>query len=177
MKQQNKQYKDFEKAQNQQKRRYKERVLKMLNKDFSNTYFLTITFNEKTIKETSANTRLRYVKDFMIKQFKDYVLNRDYGTEHNREHYHAIGISKYKIICFDAWKKYGSIDAKKVYQNKRLTSKNSTATADYLTAHAFKETTKGEKIIYSRKQSKRNKQFKALINKRLDAWNKTPRQQ
>lgn len=174
MKQEKRIYKDFERAEQQQRNRYKERVLKMLKNDYFDTYFITITFNDRTLNQTSEKTRLRYIKRFMIQQFKTYILNIDYGAENNREHYHATAVSKYKIICFDAWKKYGFLKAIRIYQSNTIKDTNDKATAEQLTAHAFKETTANAKIIYSRKQSNKNKDFETAINKRLDAWKDTP---
>lgn len=174
MKQENRIYKDFERAEQQQRNRYKERVLKMLKNDYFDTYFITITFNDKTLNQTNERTRLRYIKRFMIQQFKTYILNIDYRAENNREHYHATAVSKYKIICFDAWKKYGFLKAIRIYQSNTIKDTNDKTTAEQLTAHAFKETTANAKIIYSRKQSNKNKDFETAINKRLDAWKDTP---
>lgn len=163
-------YKNYEKALKTQKKRYKSRVDEMIKRDYLNMWFLTFTFSDESLLKTNEKTRIRYIKEFLKQQAKNYLLNKDYGKENKREHYHAIIISKYEIINFDAYK-YGYIKARKISQMKHFnTTKNNRTTADKLTAHAFKETTENAKIIYSRRQIKQNRRFKKAINKRLNTW-------
>lgn len=107
--------------------------------------FLTLTFNDETLSNTSEETRRRYVARFLKKYSDEYVANIDYGEKNEREHYHAV------IMCdkvnHSDWQ-CGAINFKKV----RTTNDNK-ALANYiakLTNHAIKKTTKRNHIIYSR---------------------------
>ena len=167
MKQENYKYKNYDKALKKQKERYYKRVLKMLNEDIYKCYFLTFTFNEKTLKRTAKETRLRIIKSFLNNQASDYVLNCDYGKENKREHYHAFILSRYKVIVLSAFE-YGFINIRKPHKtlNKNY-DESPKETAENLTKHAFKETTKESKIIYSRKALKIDKSFKNQAIKKL----------
>lgn len=151
-----------ESVKNEKQARYYKRIEQMLKTDIYRCYFLTFTFSDKTLQKTSQKTRLRHIKEFLNKQASDYVLNIDYGTEHQREHYHAFILSRYKVMLFKEYK-HGHLDFKKAHDtlNVILTDRTNPS-ADNLTRHAFKETTKGAKIIYSRKsQPKRAITIKA----------------
>lgn len=165
MKKANHTYKDYERALKTQKERYINRVNEMMRENISNCYFLTFTFTEKTLNKTNEKTRLRAVKDFLNKQASKYMLNIDYGKTNNREHYHAVILSKYKVIVFDAFK-YGYIKARKLLPtlNRPYLAE---LTAEKLTKHAFKETTRQAKIIYSRATNKINRAFSHLANIKL----------
>lgn len=167
MKQENYKYKDYAKALKKQKQRYYKRVLKMLNEDIYKCYFLTFTFSEKTLKRTAKKTRLRIIKSFLNNQASDYVLNCDYGKENKREHYHAFILSRYKVIVLSAFN-YGFINIRKPHStlNKNY-NESPKETAENLTKHAFKDTTKESKIIYSRKTIKIDKYFKNEAIKKL----------
>ena len=78
---------------------------------YGDCVFLTLTFNDKTLATTSAETRRRYVARFLSNQCPNYVANIDYGGKRGREHYHAV------ILCdtinYKEWHQYGAIKAKK----------------------------------------------------------------
>lgn len=106
--------------------------------------FLTLTFTDEFLANTSPQTRRRYVCRF-LSQYGDYVGNIDFGKKNKREHYHAI-LRTDDIVKYSSWCG-GSCNGKKI------TVKNSDALARYiakLTNHAIKETTKSSRIIYSR---------------------------
>lgn len=63
-------------------------------------FFATFTFNDKTLKTTKRETRKR-VLTRLLKNFDDYIINIDYGTENEREHYHAILSIKKPNIFYD----------------------------------------------------------------------------
>lgn len=127
--------------------RLKQRIENMLLS--GNCIFLTLTFNDETLNNTTSKQRRvfvsRYLKTFNCK----YVANIDFGKENHREHYHAI-------ICADSinyllWNKYGAINGERI-RNKDLQS-DKTKLAKYickLSNHAIKETTKRSSLIYSR---------------------------
>lgn len=172
MKQPNYDYKNYDKALLKQKERYKRRVESMLKTDKYRCYFLTFTFTEKTLEKTTQKTRLRAIKTFLNGQASDYVLNIDYGKKNNREHYHAIILSRYKTLVLSAYK-YGFIEYDKLHDtlNKIYTERNY-PTAERLTNHAFKETTRESKIIYSR-QAKPKRAITIKANKQLKAYHES----
>lgn len=114
-------------------------------------YFLTLTFEDSVLANTTPQTRRRYVARMLKKYCAKYVANIDFGKENGREHYHAIvelddfeGLKK-------AWaNKCGFIDLRKV----GVDDKDLKKTAKYinkLNAHCFKDTTHMHRVIYSRK--------------------------
>lgn len=123
--------------------RLKKRISQMLNN--SNCIFLTLTFTNEVLKNTSVQTRHDYIKRFLNNLNCDYVANIDYGSQNEREHYHAL------VNCSKVDRKlyqYGAINFERV----RSTS-DSGKLANYiskLTNHAIKETTRGNSIMYSR---------------------------
>ena len=127
--------------------RLKKRIYDMLVS--GNCLFLTLTFNDNTLNETSADTRRQYVRKY-LKQFNcKYVANIDFGKENHREHYHAV-------ICADkidlsSWRIHGNINVERV-RNRNI-DRDNTRLSKYickLSNHAIKETTKRSSLIYSR---------------------------
>lgn len=115
-----------------------------------NCFFLTLTFTDTVLSNTSAETRRRYVARTLKQHFPlGYVANIDYGAKNGREHYHAVICSTSDRINNKngrIWL-YGDMDFKKIH------TPNTQALAKYiskLTNHAIKETTKRSAIIYSR---------------------------
>lgn len=176
MKQSNYNYKDYDKALLKQKERYEKRVKSMMEKALYSCYFLTFTFSDKTLLETSQRTRERYIKEWLNQQATEYLLNCDYGDRNGREHYHAFIISRYKVINFNTPIRHNIfIDARKTTNTIYNIMANNKYNIEYLTAHAFKNTTKNTKIIYSRphKENKINQAFKTACDNKLDAYRKS----
>ena len=127
--------------------RLRSRIEKMLLN--GECLFLTLTFNDETLNNTSADTRRQYVRKY-LKRFKcSYVANIDFGKENGREHYHAV-INTSRIELKD-WRIYGNINVERVRNNRIELSK--TRLSKYiskLSNHAIKETTKRSCLIYSR---------------------------
>lgn len=122
-------------------KRLQKRVNKLLT---NNCIFLTLTFTDDTLNSTSKQTRRRYITRFLSSVSNAYVGNIDYGKTNKREHYHAI--VQCDRVDLSLWK-YGNLDA------KRILKPNSKALSKYiskLTAHAIKETTQGQRVIYSK---------------------------
>ena len=118
-----------------------ERVAKMLTDN--KCVFLTLTFTDETLANTSAETRRRYVTRYLKSQFPSYIANIDFGKENGREHYHAVITGK---VDLKAWT-YGAINA------KNIINENSIALAKYITKithHSLKSTNKQQRVIYSR---------------------------
>lgn len=125
-----------------------------------NAWFLTLTFNDKTLERTSKDTRRQYVRRNLQKHFEIYVANIDYGSKNEREHYHALIYCQHdptsEIKAF--WDKYGFSKIEQV----RITEDDVKRTIKYvvkLTRHALKETTsKGQstdRVIYSKQWNSR----------------------
>lgn len=110
--------------------------------------FLTLTFTDETLRNTTAETRRTYVRKFLKAQCEVYVANIDFGGQNGREHYHAL--VRCDRVNFKGWHKYGAINGERV----RTTENDLKRTAKYiakLSKHAIKETAgKGVRIIYSR---------------------------
>lgn len=165
--------------------RKRQRVIKKIydlikNKD---AIFLSMSFNDATMQKTNAETRKRYIKNFLKNETAQYIANIDYGAKKGREHYHAIikantltsdylmrYYEKYEIIKnyinIKAYK-YGNIKADFIGKNYGF--KNDAEikkTAINLYNHAIKETTNNNKLIYSRKEPSRKQQIERL--KRLE---------
>jgi len=111
--------------------------------------FLTLTFNDETLSNTSVETRRQYVRKY-LKQFNcPYVANIDFGATNGREHYHAV--INTSSIDFKQWRSYGNINAERV-RNKSI-ELSKTRLSKYiskLSNHAIKETTRRCCLIYSR---------------------------
>lgn len=130
------------KATHNRNTRLRARVETLISKP---AVFVTLTFTDKVLESTSAETRRRYVHYFLKSTGGRYVANLDFGAELGREHYH--GIIQIDRINPTEWK-YGALNVKKI----RPTSEP-LQLAKYiskLTNHAIKETTKRSAIIYSR---------------------------
>lgn len=116
-----------------------------------NGYFLTLTFTDDVLANTTEATRRKYVSRILKKYFPFYVANIDYGSEKGREHYHAIVWSFFDPRSPETpfeWP-YGF---KKV-QHIGVSEKDGVKTCKYLTKltrHSLKETGKGKRLIYSR---------------------------
>lgn len=92
-------------ADYRRKNRLEHKIADMLEQS-ENCVFLTLTFTDNVLNNTSEETRKKYVRRFLKEQSTCYIANIDYGTKNEREHYHALVINK---VNNKAWK-YGSID-------------------------------------------------------------------
>lgn len=127
--------------------RLRSRIEKMLLN--GECLFLTLTFNDETLNNTSVDTRRQYVRKYLKRFNCPYVANIDFGKENGREHYHAV-INTSRIELKD-WRIYGNINVERVRNNRIELSK--TRLSKYiskLSNHAIKETTKRSCLIYSR---------------------------
>lgn len=131
-----------------------------------NAYFLTLTFNNETLENTSQTTRRRYVQRFHNSAFF-YLANIDYGDKeknpesNEREHYHSIVLLHNTIDINDFMNNwtYGYYLAKPINYKS-----NPVKLASYLVKlqnHAIKETTKTSRLIYP-KNKKEN--LKVLLD-------------
>lgn len=113
--------------------------------------FLTLTFDDETLKNTSAETRRRYVSRFLKENSTDYVANIDFGGKKGREHYHAVAVIDEKIDPHK-WK-YGNLDLKRI-RNTHGDVEASTRYLVKLSNHAMKVDGCAPRLIYSRKSVK-----------------------
>jgi len=108
-------------------------------------YFLTLTFTNEVLENTSQATRRRYVARFLKANCKKYVANIDFGKTTNREHYHAI------IDCsISAEWPYGFYK----YEPVKTSEKDALTVSNYvakLTNHALKVKQLQLRLIYSRR--------------------------
>lgn len=148
--------------------------------------FLTLTFSDYTLSNTTEQTRRRYVTRFLSSFSSDYIANIDFGKKNGREHYHAVANA---LAPLEAWSKYGYIlseyvkDAKidckprnvpKRYKDlppdeqRRLMSlddeKRISKYIAKLSNHALKETNRRSVLIYSKPK------VKQLIATDLDGY-------
>lgn len=125
--------------------RLKKRIRYIFN-NYEYVYFLTLTFNDKTLL-LSSNTRRFYVKLFLNDITTCYIANIDYGKRTEREHFHAVISSNCPIKNIN-WL-YGFYNIKLINKTE-LDSERIAKYISKLTNHAIKETTKFNKIMYSR---------------------------
>lgn len=111
-------------------------------------YFLTLTFSDLTFKRVSDKVRRRYVSYALKNIAADYVANIDYGELNGREHYHAVIQSDIEPDL-SAWSRFGFYHVQKVRSDDDFIKLGKYV--GKLTNHAIKNTTRGARIIYSRK--------------------------
>lgn len=142
------------KSNRDRKNRLKDRVSKIISN--GNAIFLTLTFNDSFLsRDTTEQTRRRYVSRFLKEQCKQYVANIDYGEREDcthREHYHAIVIPKAEKIDFKPYCAF--FDGSRIYAEKVLINEKSNISISLyinkLTNHALKTSGKAKRLIYSR---------------------------
>lgn len=109
--------------------------------------FLTLTFTDNTLNNTTPETRRRYVARYLKSQCDFYVANIDFGEDNGREHYHALVNGR---VNLKMWL-YGAINSEKAHTS----AKDKERIAKYitkLTYHAIKSSTcpLNQRLIYSR---------------------------
>ena len=114
---------------------------------FPECTFLTLTFTDEVLENTSLQTRKKYVERYLKEQSHGfpYVANIDFGKQNGREHYHAVCAFR---VNPKVWHKFGAIKTLEVRKSSKPI-----VLAKYvskLTNHGIKETGKGVRIIYSR---------------------------
>ena len=124
-------------------KRLRKRITKIIQSD---SLFLTFTFTDEVLQNTTQDTRQQYVRRFLNTISSNYVANIDFGKTNGREHYHAVCIVSGKID-YTSWQ-HGALNGVKV-----RSSSNPLALAKYINKfvhHATKDSTCKSKIIYSR---------------------------
>lgn len=109
----------------------------------NNAVFLTLTFRDEVLENTTPLTRRTYVRKFLKSVSSQYCANIDFSPDIGREHYHAVITNR---IDLNSWK-YGFSYAEKVRcRNSDLKRVSKYITK--LTAHALK--VDATRLIYSR---------------------------
>lgn len=119
--------------------------------------FVTLTFNDKSLQNTTEVTRRRYVSRYLKEQSDYYIANIDYGEKNGREHYHAVVFGH---LDLEKWHKYGGIDVERIKSGLNDNLKVSKYISK-LTNHAIKNTCKNKRLIYSKKMLELNLKVRA----------------
>lgn len=152
--------------------------------------FITLTFNDETLENTSEEQREALVIDYLRKETAFYIANKDYGSTNGREHYHAVAVAntlsweyvetlengeRYNLIKnrinLRPWRKnYGQIESNFIGLRYRTANdKNANEwkeTAHNLAEHFRKESAKNSRLIFSRGPASEAEQLERI--KRLD---------
>ena len=112
-----------------------------------NCIFLTMTFTDIVLNETSYDSRRRYVREYLKSQGDYYIANIDFGEKNDREHYHAVILAD--KVDYSPWHKYGAIKGQRVNVSVE-DAKRLSKYVSKLTNPAIKETTKQHRVIYGR---------------------------
>lgn len=124
-------------------KRLKGRISDLLQR--GDCLFLTLTFNDSTLLNTTQKERRDLVLEYLKKANADFIGNIDFGKENKREHYHiVINTSE---IDYTLWHPNGAIRGEKV----RLRGNTETKLARYidkLALHSLKDTTYQNRLLY-----------------------------
>lgn len=136
------------KASYSRRSRLQKRIENMLSNALECSYFLTLTFNDKVLENTSKDTRRQYIRKLLKSTCSSYVANIDFGKHNHREHYHAVVTTNIDLNDYKGFDKYGFVCVQPIRQVT-----DSSKLAKYvvkLTNHAIKETVQRNYTIYSR---------------------------
>ena len=137
------------KSNARRKQKIREKVASMIKTNHA--YFITLTFSEEFLaRDTTEETRRRYITRFLKSETLEYIANLDYGKKNEREHYHAI-VRIGKPIDFKKYQKIfkSNINAERIIL-KDTSVKLLSKYINKLTNHALKETGHAKRIIFSR---------------------------
>ena len=165
----------------QKRKRLKHRINEIIENRASiknsDMYFITVTFTDNELSNTTSATRHDYIKRLCHDNFYRYIANIDFGKTTNREHYHILALCDNEIFYKEknhlriksVKKLNGLIDIKKVPLDDDLNK-----IGEYtlkLSQHALKgEIDSQNCIIYDRNKSEDilmsgNTYFRILKNK------------
>ena len=121
--------------------RAREHIARIVNN--GNSVFITLTFTDEVLKNTSAATRRKYVARYLKEQCESYVANIDYSPDKMREHYHGLVSNR---VDMSKWQ-YGFVFVEQVRTHDN-DMKRISRYITKLTSHAFK--VNATRLIYSR---------------------------
>ena len=99
-------------ARKRKKNRYNQRIKEMVA-SYDTLFFVTLTFTDDVLNNTSSATRHRYVQRWLNENCFDYLANEDFGSKNGRQHFHAV-VSF--VSGIPIWE-YGFSNAKKIVFN------------------------------------------------------------
>lgn len=123
--------------------RLKNRVESIIS--YNSSFFLTLTFTNKTLESTQPHIRRKYVTRYLKFISNNYIANIDFGKRNHREHYHAI--VNCEFIDSKLWK-YGNLDFELINNTESIASDLLSKYVSKLSNHAIKETCKRNHLIY-----------------------------
>lgn len=139
------------KADYTRKRRLQIRINYLL--EHYDCYFLTLTFTDTVLQNTTSDTRKKYITNFLSSLNTYYIANKDFGTQNSREHYHCIIARRIPTEKLTEYiEKYGACYAEPIKKSE-LASLRLSKYVSKLTNHAVKETAQRSALLYSRKPS------------------------
>ena len=130
-------------AKKQRAKRLNSKIRAILRGD---SVFCTLTFTDDVLRRTTAFTRRDYVTRWLKSVGCCGIGNIDFGKTNGREHYHCLVSAK--RVDLNSWK-YGNLDCQAVRLVNESTSEKLAHYIAKLTNHAIKETTHGNRVIYS----------------------------
>lgn len=104
-------------------------------------YFLTFTFTDEVLQNTSSDTRRQYVRRWLAQNTLDYVGNIDYGDKNNREHYHAVVLCDSRPDMSSWFKSFGGFKCRKVNKDNPVSVQKVPQYINKLSCHSTKNFT------------------------------------
>lgn len=162
------------KINNNQYQRYKRTKEKLLSmycsivcKNSGYMYFVTLTFNDDVFSKTTIKTRRRYVTRFLNDNSIVYIANIDYGMQNEREHYHAVILTEFKLdyekLAIEWQKTLNESQYVQIsIENIAITENSLNAIPKYLNKlsnHSYKDTTT-QYALYSKQFDYKLDQFR-----------------
>lgn len=153
------------------------RLLKRISKFFEigQCLFLTLTFRDDVLADTSPNTRRKYVRRFLKSYSNAFVANIDFGSKTGREHYHALIVYPDPSLL-QSWN-YGFSNAR-ICSNDSDSEKKLTHYLIKIANHFVKESVGSDRLIYSVYRGKWTYnppvQYLHLEAEQLTFWNGLP---
>ena len=116
-----------------------------------NCTFVTLSFNDFILSNSSESTRRQYVSRFLNTLDCPYIANIDFGDDNDREHYHAIVGCRLSSSQLSLWRNsFGLIFVRRI-RRSFVSSVRLGKYVSKLANHAIKETCKRGALIFSRK--------------------------
>lgn len=114
-------------------------------------FFLTFTFNDEALTRYTEKSLKKAVLAFVRKSCDFYIVNKDFGAQNARLHFHAIVVSKNNKIDVKAWSDRYGFMLYRVCGKRKRDQQNIKLYVTKLSRHTVKETTaKDERLIYCR---------------------------